>query len=101
MAVSGELYPFTDENISRAPIGKGVYSLHQNNETIYIGKAEGENGIRGRLQAHKRGDNGRCTQQATHYRREVCNNPSKREEEELIAYRLAHGRLPRCNEQIG
>ena len=101
MVVAGELLNFTDEYLSKAPTGKGIYSLHQNGETIYIGKADGTNGIRGRLQAHKRGDEGKCTQQATHYRHEVCNNPSTREEQELLAFQLANRRLPRCNQRIG
>lgn len=101
MPISGDLYTFSDENIARSPTDKGVYSLQEGNETIYIGKADGENGIRERLQAHKRGDDGECTQQATAYRREVCSNPSSRETELLEEYNVINGRLPRCNERIG
>ncbi len=100
MAVEGDLYTFSDDNLAKSPTSKGVYSLHQGEETIYIGKAEGENGIRQRLQAHKRGDEGRCSQQATGYRREICDNPSKREQELLLEYKANHHKLPRCNERI-
>jgi hypothetical protein len=98
MPVSGDLYAFTEENIDKSPTDKGVYSLHQGDETTYIGKGDGENGIRERLQAHKRGDEGPCTQRATAYRREVCNDPESRERELLLEYRRAYGKLPRCNE---
>jgi hypothetical protein len=98
MPVSGDLYTFSQENVDRAPTSKGVYSLHQGEEITYIGKGDGANGIRERLQRHKRGDEGRCTQQATAYRREVCNDPASRERELLLEYRRAHGKLPRCNE---
>ncbi len=54
MNISGDLHEFSQRNVSKAPIGKGVYSLHKAGETIYIGKAEGEGGIRERLQAHMR-----------------------------------------------
>jgi hypothetical protein len=100
MPVAGDLYSFTQENVDRAPTSDGVYSLHEGSETTYIGKGDGENGIRARLQAHKRGDEGRCTQQATDYRREVCRYPTSRERELLQEYQQAHGKLPRCNERI-
>ena len=99
MSVSGNTYSFSDRYISSAPTGKGVYSLHKGGETIYIGKAESEGGIRARLQAHMRGDEGHCTIQATTYRYELHRNPVAREEELLLEYRYAHGRLPLCNEQ--
>jgi len=101
MPVSGDLYTFNDWNINRSPTGKGVYSLHKGDETIYIGKGDGEDGIRARLQAHKRGDEGPCTESATAYRREVCSNPSSRETELLEEYIRINGRLPRCNKRIG
>jgi len=101
MPVSGDTYSFTERDILRAPIGKGVYSLHKGGETIYIGKAEGEGGIRARLMAHMRGDEGTCTKQATTYRYELHRNPAAREDELLLEYRYAHGRLPLCNERKG
>jgi hypothetical protein len=98
MPVAGDLYTFNQENVDRAPTDKGVYSLHEGSETTYIGRGDGENGIRARLQAHLRGDEGSCTQQAKAYRREVCNDPTSRERELLVEYRRANGKLPRCNE---
>jgi excinuclease UvrABC nuclease subunit len=102
MPITGKFYEFNDENISRSPTDNGVYALYDGNRnTIYIGKAEGEDGIRNRLQRHKRGDEGACTQDAKYYRREICDNPASREEELLIEYRLEHNRLPICNERVG
>ncbi len=98
MTISDDWYTFSDENIGRSPTGDGIYALYDGEETIYIGKGEGENGIRARLQAHKRGDEGTCTQQATTYRREVLDNPSARETELLQEYKRIHGKLPRCND---
>ncbi len=98
MALSGDRYDFTDTNIGNSPTEDGVYALYKESVTIYIGKGDGVNGIRARLQAHKRGDEGSCTQVATHYRREVCNNPISRERELLQEYEQANGRLPRCND---
>jgi hypothetical protein len=101
MPVSGDLYTFNDENISRSPTGIGVYALYEGKELSYIGKAEGQGGIRERLQAHKRGDAGPCTQVATAYRRELHHNPSAREIDLLEEYKRTYGKLPRCNERVG
>ena len=98
MAISGDRFTFTQENVDKSPTGKGVYALYDENVTIYIGKGDGEDGIRERLQAHKRGDEGSCTKNASHYRREVCSNPTTRERQELEAYKKANDKLPRCND---
>ena len=97
MAISGDKYAFTQENVDKSPTDEGVYALYDGNEVIYIGKGDGVNGIRARLQAHKRGDEGKCTQEASHYRREVCSNSQSRERAELQEYQRNNGRLPRCN----
>ena len=96
MSVSGNTYRFDEEDIAKAPAGMGVYSLHKAGETIYIGKAEGGGGIRGRLQYHLHGKNP-CTKQAIGYRYELHRNPAAKEDELLLEYRFAHGRLPICN----
>lgn len=91
---------FSKENIDSAPTSHGVYALYQNGVLTYYGRASGDGvTIRSRLQAHHRGDEGRCTQQATAYQREVTEGPIRRESELLEEYRKAHGRLPQCNEQ--
>ena len=97
MSIASEDYRFTQENVDQSPTDDGVYALYDDGVTIYIGKGDGTNGIRARLQAHKRGDEGKCTQGASHYRREVRNNPVTRERELLQEYKDAHGVLPRCN----
>jgi len=98
MALSDKKFPFTQKNVDNSPTDDGVYALYDENVTIYIGKGNGENGIRARLQAHKRGDEGKCTQGASHYRREVCTNPKSRERELLQEYEDANSKLPRCND---
>lgn len=101
MSISGELYPFTDKNVDGSPTGIGVYALYDVGESIYIGKAEGQGGIRERLRAHKRGDEGTCTKGTSDYRREVCSDPSAREVQLLEEYKRDYGKLPRCNERVG
>lgn len=97
MPITGEKYPFTDKNINNSPQDTGVYALYDGDPTIYIGRASGDNTIRARLQAHKRGDEGKCTQGATDYRREVTSSPVGREQELLEEYKRVYGKLPRCN----
>ena len=101
MPIRGKLRRFTDKNISNSPRDIGVYVLYERGELIYIGKGDGENGIRSRLQSHKRGDEGRCTQRATSYKRERSKKPLARETYLLKEYYKKHGKLPRCNERIG
>ncbi len=104
MPISGDLYPFSEENVAKAPADNGVYALYKLagriHHEIYIGKAEQENGIRGRLQYHKRGGD-ECTKGAIAYRREIHDNPSSRERDLLIEYKRQYGALPSCNERIG
>ena len=98
MSITGDKYPFTTKNVNLAPQEHGVYALYDNNITIYIGRAAGESvTIRSRLQDHKSGREGPCTQGATHYRREVTSRAVSREKELLEEYYNQNGRLPRCN----
>ena len=98
MAIAGDKYDFTQENVDKSPTKTGVYALYDGNLTIYIGRASGTDTIRARLQSHKRGDEGSCTQKATDYRREECTTPVSREKELLDEYKQNYGKLPRCNE---
>jgi excinuclease UvrABC nuclease subunit len=97
MPVSGNTYPFTRKNVDGSPERPGVYALLSGDRVIYYGKAT--KSIRSRLQCHLRGDEGRCTQGATHYKREVTSQPTAREKELLDAFKARSGRLPRCNER--
>jgi len=99
--MSGDRYDFTDENVSRSPQTHGVYQLEEGAEITYIGRAWGTDvTIRSRLQAHKRGDEGRCTQVAKSYRREETEAAVSRERELLEEYENSHGgNRPKCNER--
>lgn len=99
MPITGDQYPFTKDNVDKAPADHGVYVLYENGVLTYIGRASGTGvTIRSRLQSHYSGNEGRCTQAATHYRREVCPNPIAREKELVDEYYAANRRLPRCND---
>jgi predicted GIY-YIG superfamily endonuclease len=98
MPISGDQYTFSSENVSKAPDQSGVYALYQSNSTTYIGRAQ--ESIRARLQRHKSGHDGSCTQAADTYRREVTSNPVARERELLEEYKKTYGRLPRCNDVV-
>jgi len=98
MALTGNIYPFTQDNVDKSPTDKGVYALYDEDITIYIGKGDGESGMRTRLQSHKRGADGSCTKGASHYRREECSYPKTREQELLLEYKNTYAKLPRCND---
>lgn len=99
MPINGEKYIFSEENIQKAPQTGGVYELYVGDELIYIGHATGSaTTISSRLADHFSGREGRHTQQATSYRREVCRNPAERERALLLGFRSMYRRLPRCND---
>lgn len=96
MPIGGDLYPFTDANIKFSPDQPGVYALYENGPLIYIGHST--TSIRSRLQDHKAGREGGCTQVASDYKREVTSRPAARERELLDEYYRQYGRLPKCND---
>ena len=92
-------YVFVKSVVSLATTEEGVYALYDRDELIYYGKSEeGELGIRGRLLRHIGGDEGGCTQGATHWAYEACDDPAQREVDLLAAFQVQHERLPRCND---
>jgi len=102
-------YEFTSKNVDHSPDKPGVYALYYGDEIIYsfiyfiyYGWAQGATlTIRSRLQSHKSGREGACTEKVTHYRREVTDNAEEREKQLLLEYRQKHGRLPRCMQKLG
>ncbi len=98
MPIDSTWHVFTDEEIEKAPEFFGVYGLYEGTETIYYGKAEGPGGIKGRLESHKAGREGRGTMAATYFNCERCPRPAIRERELLDEHMRQFGRLPRCNE---
>ncbi len=95
--INSTLKLFTHAFVDTASIFHGVYALWDGNVIVYYGKAEGIDGIRGRLQDHKRGSEGPCTQNATAFQEEVNFASQARESQLLREYMAQFGRLPRCN----
>ena len=102
MPIQGDEYVFNQKSVDAAPDSGGVYALYDDKDTlIYIGRAIGNTTtIRSRLQDHKAGRSGPCTQKASYYSREKCSDPATRERELLEEYRRKTGHLPRCNEAM-
>ena len=87
-------YRFSRIVIAGAPDDAGVYTLWDDEEAVYHGRAEGGSAtIRSRLLEHFYADKSR----ATHYSWELCRDPAAREAELLAEHRQAFGRLPRLN----
>jgi len=102
MSIDSPWYTFTDAEIDKAPTSSGVYALYRTNSqdsaVIYYGRAEGTEGIKGRLKSHKAGYEGYCTTNAEYFNYEICWNPSVRERELLEEHKRIWGKLPRCND---
>src|SRR5688572_18845627 len=73
MAICGSFYLFARQNVDASPEEPGLYGLFRHGELIYIGSSGVS--IRSRLQRHFNGYEGRCTQMATHYQREISSTP--------------------------
>lgn len=86
-------FRFTGVVIAGAPVEPGVYTLWQNGEVIYYGRAQAGATIRSRLQEHLA-----AGAEATHYGWEISREPAARERELLAQFREAFGRLPRLNQ---
>ena len=98
MELSGTRYIFNSDNVDWAPEEAGVFALFDDEAVIYYGHAQGGAvTIRSRLQDHLSGKEGRCTQAAVSYMREVTPTPAERERELVEDYLRTFGRLPRCN----
>jgi hypothetical protein len=100
MTLQGEKYRFSDDDIAHAPERSGIYVLYSGSQIIFIGKAIGCHTIKSKLQSHKRGNEGPCTRQATHFVREVSPSPANRERDLLQEYKNLYLRLPPCNEVL-
>ena len=89
-------YRFARIVIAGAPESRGVFTLWQDDEVVYYGRADGEGStIRSRLLDHYEQDATR----ATHYSWEVCEDPAAREAELLREHLGAHGGPPRLNNE--
>jgi excinuclease UvrABC nuclease subunit len=95
-------YLFSEQVINDlAPEAKGVYGLYDDkdkNTVLYYGQSEN---LKRRLLEHFRGQNTSCTQSAKYFNFEVTKDANETERGLLIGYQVVHGKLPRCNEQIG
>lgn len=100
MPINANLQYFTDDVISRASTQEGVYALWEGQKLIYYGKGVGIYGIRARLQAHKRGDDGPCTKSATAFQEEITFMPAAREAQLLREYFTRFNQLPHCNDVL-
>jgi hypothetical protein len=100
MVIDTEWHYFNDEDIQKATTSIGLYALYKGSETIYLGKAEGVEGIRGRLKSHKAGNEGACTQFADYFNYMVCFDPRIHEIKLLDKYKKLYKKLPRCSDYI-
>jgi hypothetical protein len=92
--------PFLEYYVEQAPEARGVYCLYDRGMLIKIGQAVGAGvSIRSCLRNHLMGQEGACTQKATHFTWKITACPSTTEEELLKAHKARCGQLPRCNDQ--
>jgi excinuclease UvrABC nuclease subunit len=84
--------------VDGSPDSPGVYALlNGNGGVLYYGMSTIS--VRARLKSHLNGTEGRCTQAAAKYKREVTASSAAaaREEALLAAFKATYGSLPNCN----
>ena len=98
MPIEEPKYKFTRAIVAGAPEGGGIYALWEEDELIYVGRANGI-GIRTALLRHLDRGYCPCTVRASHYSWELSLRPAMRELEVLEHFQARYQRLPRCNEE--
>jgi hypothetical protein len=102
MLVVARLHELTRGNLTKAPIGPGVYGLYRrdakSNELIYVGGCV--RSVRDRLERHLLRNGKACARAATHFSSEalVAEDVPSRQASLITQFQDTIGRLPRCND---
>ena len=107
MPINTQWQPLTVVAIGLIPERAGVYELgnkYTNGiiKTIYIGKAGGNNTLKGRISQHtQESEPNPCIKNyAQFFRYEITGDYDSRERQLLEEYRRVTGSLPPCNSQL-
>ena len=100
MALGERLYAATPANLDSLPDQPGVFTLYQEGQMIFIGRADGgTHTIKSVIMDHKEGRIGPCTQRFDHYTRETTTNVALRYREFLQRHARKYHRFPKCNDR--
>ncbi len=100
MALGEKLFSATHANLESLPEQSGVFTLYEEGQLIFIGRADGSgHTIRSVVSDHKEGRIGSCTQQFDHYTREATTNVALRYRELLQRHARKYHRFPKCNDR--
>ena len=100
MALGEKLFSATHANLESLPEQSGVFTLYENGQMIFIGRADGSgHTIRSIVLDHKEGRLGPCTQRFDHYTRETTTNVALRYRELLQRHARKYHRFPKCNDR--
>ena len=100
MLFVGPLNPFTDLMVSIVPKRAGVFALWDEKGIIYIGAADGVEGLRGELERLLRHEYPLAIQDICHFQVEACSDPDQRQQEILDKYQRKHGHSPLYNQAV-
>ena len=98
--ISGEFYPWSDNNTKRISEKSGVYGFYDAKKNlIYIGSAEN---LRTRFRHYWTTNFAEdpCKRDTKTYKQEFTSNYKAKEKELLEQYERAHGKLPKCNQKV-
>ncbi len=100
MALGEKLFSATHANLESLPEQSGVFTLYEEGQMIFIGRADGSgHTLRSVVLDHKEGRIGPCTQRFDHYTREATTNVALRYRELLQRHARKYHRFPKCNDR--
>jgi hypothetical protein len=100
MALGEKMFSATHANLESLPEQSGVFTLYEEGQMIFIGRADGSgHTIRSVVLDHKEGRVGSCTQRFDHYTRETTTNVALRYRELLQRHARKYHRFPKCNDR--
>ncbi len=100
MALGEKLFSATHANLESLPEQSGVFTLYEEGQMIFIGRADGSgHTLRSVMLDHKEGRIGPCTQRFDHYTREATTNVALRYRELLQRHARKYHRFPKCNDR--
>ena len=100
MALGEKLFSATPANLDSLPEQPGVFTLYEDGQLIFIGRADGGGKtIKSVIMDHKEGRIGPCTQRFDHYTRETTTNVALRYRELLQRHARKYHRFPKCNDR--
>ena len=100
ISVESRKMPFTQLTVEAVPHGKGVYILWDNDKIVYVGVADGSNGLYGALVDHISEAREPGATYVRYFQVEVCAEVGIRQKQLLEECKHTFGSYPQFNDKL-